>query len=450
MTRLLMGVTEAVRLAAVREAVAGRISIREAMRRTGLSRSQLLRYKCRYRQQGPAGLVHGNRGRPSRRRTSGQTRERIVALLEGAVVLNDCHVRDLLAEDGLRISADTVRRVRQDLGRPPKQRRRPRRYRLRREREAQIGSMVLIDGSPFRWLGETQPMNTLIGAVDDATGQILTLVLRPSEDLHGYTELLGELIRNHGVPWTIYGDRAAMLVRNDRHWTLEEELEGRQRPSHFGLMLEELGIRYIAALSPQAKGRIERLWRTLQDRLAAELALHDCRTPEQALGFLPGFIARFNRALAQAPREARTAWRSAPRHLERILACRYPRVVALNNTVSLGGDPIAIPPAPGGRSYGRCRVEVRELLDGRVLVLYQGKVLLERAAPAAFTLLPRASVRPRFSSAQPPVRVAQPRRAQAPRGSVMHQRSIKPKPDHLWRRSYQPATRRKEDGAGVS
>ncbi len=127
-----MGVREAVRLAAVREAVAGRISIREGLRRTGLSRSQFLRYKRRYRRQGPPALLHGNRGRPSTRRTTEAARQRIIALLDGAVVLNDCHVRDLLAEDGLVVSADTVRRVRQSLGRPPKQRRRPRRYRLRR------------------------------------------------------------------------------------------------------------------------------------------------------------------------------------------------------------------------------------------------------------------------------------------------------------------------------
>src|SRR6185503_1202588 len=153
MGRLLMGVQEAVRLAAVREAVAGKISVREGMRRTGLSRSQFLRYKRRYRRQGPAGLVHANLGRPSPRRVSTTKRNQIVALLEGEVVLNDCHVRDLLGDQGIDVSADTVRRIRLEIGRPPKQRRRPRQYRRRREREAQCGAMVLIDGSPFQWLG---------------------------------------------------------------------------------------------------------------------------------------------------------------------------------------------------------------------------------------------------------------------------------------------------------
>jgi transposase len=449
-----MGVQDAVRLAAIREAVAGRISIREAMRRTGLSRSQVLRYKRRYRRQGPRGLLHGNRGRPSTRRIGEAARQQIVALLEGAVVLNDCHLRDLLAEDGVQVSADTVRRVRQTLGRPPKQRRRARRYRQRREREAQVGAMVLIDGSPFRWLGESQPLWTLLGALDDATGQILTLVLRPSEDLHGYTLLLRDLITGHGVPWTLYGDRAAILVRNDRHWTIEEELAGRQRPSHFGLMLEELGVRYIAALSPQAKGRIERLWRTLQDRLAAELALHDCRTPADATAFLPGFITRFNRTLARPAQEPRAAWRPAPRDLDRILACRYPRVVALDHTVPLAGETIVIPPGPAGRSYARCRVEIRELLDGRVRVFYHGRLIAEHGAPREpFTLMPRASTRVRYRSDQPP-----PRRVQKPpapprptRGTPAHLASIKPARTHVWRRGYdRRAALRKEDPVGVS
>jgi hypothetical protein len=294
-------------------------------------------------------------------------------------------------------------------------------------------------------------MATLIGALDDATGQILALVLRPTEDLHGYTFLLRDLITAHGVPWTLYGDRAALLVRNDRRWTIEEELEGRQRPSHFGLMLEELGIRYIAALSPQAKGRIERLWRTLQDRLAAELALHVCRTFAQAIAFLPGFITRFNRALAQPAREPRAAWRPAPRDLDRILACRYPRVVALDHTVPLTGETITIPPGPAGRSYARCRVEVRELLDGRLLVLFQGRVIAHREAPGApFTLAPRGSTRARYRSSEPrpPRRPTPPRPA---RGTPAHKASIKPAPSHLWRHSpIGRAALGKGDPVGVS
>lgn len=440
-----MGVREAVRLAAVREAAAGRVSIREGMRRTGLSRSQFLRYKRRYRRQGPPGLLHGNRGRASPRRISLAVQDRVVALLEQPVALNDCHLCDLVREEGGTLSRETVRRIRRQLGQPPKQRRRPQRYRQRREREAQVGALVLIDGSPFRWLGDRQPECTLIGAVDDATGQILALIARDQEDLHGYATLLHRVLTQYGVPWTLYGDRAAMLVRNDRFWTLEEQLEGRQRPSHFGQMLEELGIRYIAALSPQAKGRIERLWRTLQDRLAAELQLARVTQRAALLAFLPRFIARYNRRLAVAARDPQSAWRRTPSRLASILACRYPRVVAPDNTVSLPGERLTVPPGPAGRSYARCRVEVRELLDGRRIVLYEGHCIAEHPAPQGlFTLRPRASARPQYRPAMPPVRTVRTPLAARPDRP-------RPKPGPAWRRgsAYRLGSP-KEERQGVS
>lgn len=428
-----MGVQEAVRLAALREAVAGRISNREAVRRTGLSRRQWLRLKRRYREQGVPGVLHGNRGRPSPRRLAEETRQQIVDLLDHEVVLNDCHIEDLLAERGIAVSAETVRRIRRSLGRPPKQRRRPQRHRRRREREAQMGSMVQIDGSPFSWIGKDQKTLTLIGAIDDATGQVLSLVFRPQEDLHGFTLVLRETIEQYGVPCTLYGDRANILVRNDEFWSIEEELAGEQSPTHFGAMLHELGIRYIGALSPQAKGRVERLWRTLQDRLAAELALHGCTTMEEAQNFLPGFIVRYNRRFAIAPRQSHAAWRPRPRQLDRILACRYLRRVNLDNTIAFFGDRIALAPGPHGRSHARRWVEVRELLDGRVLVLEGPALLAERAAPGTGFVL----------QTQRRTREPKPRKVvgrSAPKGQLERPKRPRPKhppkADHPWRSTY--------------
>lgn len=449
---LLMGVREAVRLAAVREAHEGRVTIREGVRRTGLSRRQFLRYKRRYRDQGPRGLIHAGRGRPSVRRLDESVRLAVLRLLKDDVPLNDRHIQDLLDEEGITVSADSVRRLRRAEGLPPKQRRRPRRYRMRRERRAQEGAMVLTDGSPFRWLGPHHPESTLVGTMDDATGRVLALTFRDQEDLHGYTVVLRDTLQRYGVPWTLYGDRASILTRNDPHWTIDEELEGRQRPAHFGLMLESLGIRYIAALSPQAKGRIERLWRTLQDRLAAELALHRCDSRDRAEAFLPHFIARYNERFARPPRDTTPVWRKAPKDIDRRLGCRYPRVVRLDNTVVLANEVLQLPPGPQQRSYAHCRVEVHELLDGRRLILHQGHLLLERPAPPGpFQLAPRR-VGSRFTRhpAPPPQRA--PRTVLPPRpqrGTVAHLRSIKPAIDHPFRRSYQTITRR-EAPTGVS
>lgn len=227
-----------------------------------------------------------------------------------------------------------------------------------------MGALVQLDGSPFDWLEGRGPAMTLLGAIDDATSTVLALHFRPAEDLHGDTTLLRQVARQYGLPLALYGDRLNVFVRNDRHWTLDEELDGAQQPTHFGRMLQALGIGYLPAGSPQAKGRIERLWRTLQDRLVSELRLRGIATLEDANAFLPEFITDFNRRFAHAPAEAVAAWRPAPRDLERLLSCRYSRVVARDHTVRLGARWLQIPRGPHGRSYAGCRVELRELLDG--------------------------------------------------------------------------------------
>ncbi len=386
-----MGIRDARRLGLVEAAQRGEITSRQGAEALGISTRQFKRLRRRVAAEGAAGLRHRGCGRRSPRRLDERLRARVVEwLTHPRVRLNDCHLSDLMTEEERPVSPATVRRIRLELGLAAKQGRRAVQYRRRREPEAQEGSLVLIDGSPFRWVGEDQPPLTLIGAVDDATGAILSLRLRPGEDLHGYAQVLRDVLLAHGVPRAFYGDHTAIAVRNDDHWSLAEQLAGRQLPPQFGRMLEELSIRYLAAHSPEAKGRIERLWRTLQDRLAAELALAEVVTRAAAEAFLPRFIHRFNRRFARRAKQARPAWLKVPRHLDRLLACRYGRVVARDNTVQLFGRVLQIPPGPQRRSYQRCQVEVRELLDGRCLVLYQGQILLEEPAPpGAFTLLSR-------------------------------------------------------------
>src|SRR5205814_4400335 len=119
--------------------------------------------KAGYRRGGPSGVLHGNRGRPSPRRVAARIRRRVEQLLNGEVPLNDHLIVDLLSEEQMTISADTIHRIRRSLGRPPKQRRRGGTYRRRREPMARCGEMVQIDGSPFAWLGTRQPRHTLVG-----------------------------------------------------------------------------------------------------------------------------------------------------------------------------------------------------------------------------------------------------------------------------------------------
>jgi len=390
-----MGVRDAQRLGPVKAAIEGRINNAKGAELTGLSLRQFKRLKARVRRAGPAGLLHGNRGRPSPRRLDPAVREQIVTLLQHPESrLNDCHLRDVLSERGVTVSAETVRQVRRAVGLAAKRRRRPVQHRRRRLRAGRIGSLVLIDGSEYAWMGPRIGRFTLVGTLDDATGDPLSLVRRPHEDLHGFTQALRDLITTYGLPEALYGDQTGIAVRNDPHWTIEEELAGKQAPTQFGQILAELGVHYIAARSPEAKGRIERLWQTVQDRLPAELALRGIDTLEGFDAFLPEFLTRYRKWFAHEPREAVPAWRPAPRHLDRILACRYVRVVTRDNVVSIPGHALQLPPGSHRCSFAHARVEVRELLDGRLLVLHEGCVLLEQSTPGeAFTLVPRDSAR---------------------------------------------------------
>src|SRR5262247_3563109 len=384
---------EVPRAGLVKAALAGKITNQEGARALRLTMRQFKRLKARFRRHGLQGLVHRRRGQPSARRLPAALRTEIVALMTTTYVgFNDVHLTEKLHQlHALPVSRSTVRRIRRALGLPPHRRRRAPQHRSRRPRAPAMGQLVQLDASPFPWLEDRGPSATLHGLIDDATSIPLALWFRPTEDLHGYTTVLGQACRQYGVPVTLYGDRLSLFRRNDHHWTLAEELRGRQDPTHFGRMLQDLGIGFIAARSPQAKGRIERLWGTLQDRLVSELRLRACRTLEAGNAFLPGFLADFTRRFAQAPAEATPGWRPAPRDLDRILSCRYRRVVARDNTVRLGPRWLQLPPGPGGRSYAGRRVELRELLDGRLLVFDQGSLLAAQPAPAsAFVLAPRS------------------------------------------------------------
>src|SRR5207302_1370365 len=248
---------EAPRAGLVHAALAGRITNQQGATALRLSVRQFHRLRKRFARDGPRGLLHRGRGRPSPRRLDDGLRQRITALIITAYPgLNDVHLTEKLQEEHhLPISRASVRRLRRAAGQPASRRRRPRPHRHRRPREAAAGSLVQIDGSPFDWLEERGPTMTLLGAIDDATSRLLALHFRPTEDLHGYAVVFDQVFRQHGLPLAVYGDRLNILVRNDDHWSLEEELHGAQHPTHLGRLLQELGVGYIQAHSPQAKGR---------------------------------------------------------------------------------------------------------------------------------------------------------------------------------------------------
>src|SRR5262249_39858818 len=269
--------------------------------------------KQRVRRGGPLALRHQGRGQPSNRGLAPGMRGQVQALLQDRYAgFNDTHLTEKLQElHGLTISRESVRRLRVGLGWPAVHRRRPAQHRSRRPREAAAGQLVQLDGSPFAWLEDRGPRLTLLGAIDDATSEVLALHFRPTEDLHGYATILHEVCTSYGLPVTLYGDGINILVRNDAHWTLPEQLAGEQGPTRLGAVLKALGIGYVRASSPRARGRVERLWARLQDRLVSELRLRRLATAEAANAFLPLFRADFNRRFSR-PAAAPAVWRRVP------------------------------------------------------------------------------------------------------------------------------------------
>ena len=257
--------------------------------------------------------------------------------------------------------------------------------------------LLQIDGSPFDWLEGRGPTACLIGAIDDATGKIVFLGFRPTEDQVGYLLLLRSVAQHYGLPMAIYHDRHTIL-RSPKQPTLEEQLAGQPPMSQLQRVMAELGIESIAALSPQAKGRIERLWGTLQDRLTKELRLAAASTLAQANAFLPGFIERYNARFAKEPQDPHSAWVPLPTDLDipYYFAVRETRKVRADHCLRFAGQLLQLLPGPKDPSLVAQSVSVHTVPEGDRYV-YHGKRRLTYqvvAAPATPLEPPRAEATP--------------------------------------------------------
>ena len=376
-----MSQKELQRVAVIASCVKGDLACARAAELLDLTPRQIKRLKARYRHGSAAALAHASRGRPSHRRLPDAVRERIVRLARTTYAgFNDHHLCEKLVErEGFSLSRETLRRLlrKQGLG-PPRKRRAPA-HRQRRVRSARLGELVQLDGSPHDWLEGRGPQLTALGMQDDATGKILAAQFFSSETAFGYLCLLRQLLRRHGLPLAFYGDRSGVFVRNDDNWTVEEQLAGKRQPTQFGRALEQLGITFIAARSPQAKGRVERLWGVLQDRLSSELRLAKADDIDSANAVLRKFIADYNRRFARPPREMQTAWRPVPESLERICCFVHERIVSNDNVVQWEGRRFQIPQQARRFSFAGAKVQIYQALNGR-LSFYYGDTRLEHAA----------------------------------------------------------------------
>ena len=358
----------------------------EAAGLMGLSLRQVRRLLAAYRKEGVAALAHGNRGQPPAHRISEDTRNRVVELARGPYQgLNHYHLQEVLAErEELILSRSSLWRILTGARVPsPRRRRRPQ-HRHRRERYPQEGMLLQVDGSRHDWLQGRGPYLTLVGAIDDATGTVPYALFREQEDAQGYFLLLQGIIGSKGIPLALYSDRHSIFQVNPKQQeSLEEQLAGERQPTQVGRALNELGIQSKVAFSPQAKGRIERLWGTLQDRLVSELRLAGAATLEEANRVLWEFLPRLNGSFAVPPAKSGSAYRRLEPGvcLEGVLCFKYQRTVAKDNTVRLGEHTLQLQPGPSRSSYARVRVEIQERLDGSVVVAFQGSVIASKEAP---------------------------------------------------------------------
>ena len=414
---LVMSAKERDRLVVIEAVNAQRLTQRQAAEQLGISARQVRRSLQRFRAQGDAGLLHRSRGQPSNRRVPPAVEQQAREALHA-------HYRDfgptlaaqqLQERHGIVVSKETVRRwmVAGGLYQPKPRKLRPHTQRPRRECR---GELVQIDGSKHAWLegrGATEP--DLISAIDDATGRVF-LQFVPAESTAAIMTVLRDYLQLHGRPLALYADLSS-IYRTTRAASVEEQLQGRESETQVARALRELGIEYIPAYSPQAKGRVERCFGTLQDRLVKELRLEGISDIESANRFLrEHFIDDFNERFAVEPACAYDAHRPAEGFdLDAILSEQELRTVTNDFTIRFRNVryQIARESMVTGLRGGKVLVEVR--LDGSVHARFRDRYL-------SLTELPPPPPKTRAAAAQP-----KPRREPT---------AVTPAADHPWRRDY--------------
>jgi len=370
----------------------GRMRGWEAAKVLTLSLRHVRRLLAAYRKEGAQALAHGNRGRKPHNALDEELKEKVVELARSTYAgCNFQHFTELLAErEDIALSRSSVRLILLGAGIRSPRKRRPPKHRSRRERYPREGMLLQIDGSRDDWLEGRGPYLTLVGAIDDATGKVPYGLFRGQEDAQGYTLLLRRIVENDGIPGALYHDGHGIFERSKREpESLEEQLMGRREPTQFGRIMEELGIISITARSPQAKGRIERLWGTFQDRLKSELRIAGAKTTEEANRVLWDFLPRFNQRFAVPATQPRSAYRQSGEGFipEEVFCFKYRRTVGPDNVVRFGEHRLQIMPTNGRSSYARAKVEVHERMDGSLAIYHQGQCLATKPAPPEAPLL---------------------------------------------------------------
>jgi transposase len=429
------------RLMVLNQVDAGRMIGREVAEVLGLSLRQVRRILAAYRKKGAAALAHANRGRKPHNALDESLKKQVLELARSTYAgCNTQHFTELLAErEGITLCRSSVRCILLESGISSPRKRRPPKHRSRRERYPREGMLLQIDGSRHDWLEGRGEWLSLVGAIDDATGKVPYALFRHEEDAQGYFLLMRQIVASQGIPMALYHDGHGIFERSKREpESLEEQLEGRRRPTQFGRLTEELGTTSITSRSPQARGRIERLWGTFQDRLVSELRLAGARTMKEANRVLWDFLPRYSQKFAIPAAQPGLAYRHPPEGFipDEVFCFKYYRTVGLDNVVRFGEHRLQIMPTNGRLSYARARVELHERLDGSLAVYYQGCCLATKPAPSEAPVL-RARNMERVISRGTDVdnlMVTATKAKETSKPKALHH--CKPDPNHPWRRPF--------------
>jgi len=376
------------RLEVIQRVCRSELTVEQAALVLGISERQCYRIKARVSEDGAKGVVHSNRGRRCKRKIKEKLVKRIVELAKGKYKdFNDHHLTEKLEEqEEIKLSREKLRQLLRAHGIASPKKRRGIKHRSRRERRAAEGMMLQVDGSPHDWLQGRGPAMCLIGAIDDATGKVMGAFFAQAESSWGYFRLFSDIFRQHGLPQSIYADRHSVFW-TDREPTLEEQLINKKPTTEVGRGLEQLGVTLILAHSPQAKGRIERLWNTFQDRLVSELRLAKAKTMQQAQAVLDRHLPVHNRKFSKPALNTQPTWRKVSvQRIEQALCFKQQRTVAKDNTISLEGTVLQIPKTSPFGSHANKRVDVHVLLDGAVEFFYKTKKIASINSKTTHTL----------------------------------------------------------------
>ena len=360
----------------------GELTLVQAAELMGVSYRQGKRIWQRYQADGDAGLVHRLRGQPSARRKPAALREQALALYaqERYADFGPTLMAEQLAKAQLVVDHETLRRWRMASGQHPV-RRRQQAHRQWRERKPSFGAMVQLDGSHHDWFEGRGPKCVLMVMVDDATNRMRARFFE-EETTHASYDVLEGWIRKHGLPTSLYVDRDS-IYRCEGEPSIAQQLAGQQPQTQFGRAMEQLGVELILANSPQAKGRVERMNGTLQDRLVKELRLAGISDKESANRFLEEkYLRAFHRQFGREAASPLDVHREVPRNLDEVLSWEEERVVQCDWTVACGGQRYQLDRQHEALSLVRRKVVVRRLRNGRVQLVHRGKQLKWRSLPA--------------------------------------------------------------------